>query len=131
MNAKNTAYLIGRYPILYQGHEWPLTQNLMAFGFECGDGWFKIIDQLSADITALDKRDGTTTIATQVKEKFGGLRFYIQSGSDAVFALIDEAEALSERTCEMCGEPGKLRGKGWVSTLCDSCWGTKLDEVKK
>ena len=127
MNAKNTAYLIGRYPILYQGHEWPLTQNLMAFGFECGDGWFKIIDQLSADITALDKRDGTTTIATQVKEKFGGLRFYIQSGSDAVFALIDEAEALSERTCEMCGEPGKLRGKGWVSTLCDACWAKNPD----
>ena len=36
MNEKNTAYLVGRYPVLYQGHTWPITQNLMAFGFECG-----------------------------------------------------------------------------------------------
>jgi hypothetical protein len=125
VNAKNTAYLIGRYPILYQGHEWPLTQNLMAFGFECGDGWFKIIDQLSADITLLDEKNGTTTIAVQVKEKFGALRFYVQAGSDAIFDLIDKAEDESSRTCEMCGEPGELRGVGWVSTMCDKCWAEK------
>ena len=125
MNAKNTAYLIGRYPILYQGHEWPLTQNLMAFGFECGDGWFKIIDQLSADITLLDEKNGTTTIAVQVKEKYGGLRFYVESGSDAVYDLIDAAEEESLKTCEMCGEPGELRGVGWVSTMCDKCWAEK------
>jgi len=125
VNAKNTAYLIGRYPILYQGHEWPLTQNLMAFGFECGDGWFKIIDQLSADITLLDEKNGTTTIAVQVKEKYGGLRFYVQSGSDAIYDLIEEAEALSLKTCEQCGEPGELRGVGWVSTMCDKCWAEK------
>jgi len=125
VNAKNTAYLIGRYPILYQGHEWPLTQNLMAFGFECGDGWFKIIDQLSADITLLDEKNGTTTIAVQVKEKYGGLRFYVQAGSDAIFDLIDKAEDESSRTCEMCGEPGELRGVGWVSTMCDKCWAEK------
>ena len=125
MNAKNTAYLIGRYPILYQGHEWPLTQNLMAFGFECGDGWFKIIDQLSADITLLDEKNGTTTIAVQVKEKYGGLRFYVQAGSDAIFDLIDAAEEESLKTCEMCGEPGELRGVGWVSTMCDKCWAEK------
>ena len=125
MNAKNTAYLIGRYPILYQGHEWPLTQNLMAFGFECGDGWFKIIDQLSADITLLDEKNGTTTIAVQVKEKYGGLRFYVDSGSDAVYDLIVAAEEESLKTCEMCGEPGELRGVGWVSTMCDKCWAEK------
>jgi len=122
MNAEHTKHLIETYPALYRGHTLPITQNLMALGFETGDGWFAIIDQLSADITALDKRDGTTTIATQVKEKFGGLRFYIESGSDTIFDLIDKAEALSERTCEMCGEPGKLRGKGWVSTMCAKCW---------
>jgi len=125
VNAKNTAYLIGRYPILYQGHEWPLTQNLMAFGFECGDGWFKIIDQLSADITLLDEKNGTTTIAVQVKEKFGALRFYVEFGSDAVYDLIDAAEEESLKTCEMCGEPGELRGVGWVSTMCDKCWAKK------
>jgi hypothetical protein len=125
MNAENTKYLIETYPVLYQGHLLTIQQSCMPWGIETGDGWLKLIDKLSSDITALDKRDGTTTIAVQVKEKFGGLRFYIEGGSDAVFALIDKAEALSERTCETCGEPGKLRGKGWVSTLCDACWAKK------
>jgi len=130
VNAKNTAYLLGRYPVLYQGHKLPITQNLMSFGFEHGEGWFKLIDQLSADITALDEKNGSTTIAVQVKEKFGGLRFYIQSGSDAIYDLIEEAEALSLKTCEQCGEPGELRGVGWVSTMCDKCWAKKQGEEK-
>ena len=125
MNAKNTAYLFGRYPVLYQGRKFPITQSLIPFGIETGDGWFKIIDQLSADITLLDEKNGTTTIAVQVKEKFGALRFYVQAGSDAIFDLIDKAEDESSRTCEMCGEPGELRGVGWVSTMCDKCWAEK------
>ena len=122
MNAKNTAYLIGRYPILYQGHTWPITENLMPFGFEHGDGWFALLDKLSADITELDNRDGTTTIATQVKEKYGGLRFYTGRATDAVFEVITRAEDKSLETCEVCGEPGKQRGNGWVYTMCDKCW---------
>lgn len=122
MTEKNTAYLIGRYPVLYQGHEWPITKNLMAFGFECNDGWFRLIDELSSQITALDEKNGTQTIAVQVKEKYGGLRFYIESGSDAIYDLIDAAEEESLKTCETCGEPGELRGVGWVSTRCDACW---------
>ena len=122
MNAKNTAYLFGRYPVLYQGRKFPITQSLIPFGIETGDGWFKLVDQLSADITALDKKNGSETIAVQVKEKFGGLRYYVESGSDAVYDLIDAAEEESLKTCEMCGEPGELRGVGWVSTMCDKCW---------
>jgi hypothetical protein len=130
MNAENTAYLLGRYPILYQGHTLPITQNLMAFGFECGGGWLKLIDQLSSDITELDKRDGTTTIAVQVKEKYGGLRFYVEGGSEAVFEAIDKAEEESLRTCEACGEPGSLRGVGWLSTMCNKCWAPILAKEK-
>jgi hypothetical protein len=128
MNEVNTKYLLGRYPVLYQGHEWPITRGLMAFGFECGDGWFRLIDQLSADITALDEKNGTQTIAVQVKEKFGGLRFYIEGGSDAVIDLIDAAEDESFRTCETCGRPGMLRDWGWLATLCAKCWDKKGDK---
>jgi len=125
MNEKNTRYLIETYPVLYQGHKWPLTQNLMAFGFECGDGWFKLLDKLSAVITEIDKTEGTTTIAVQVKEKFGGLQFYIEGGSEAVFLAIETAEEFSEKTCEWCGESGMTRGNGWIYTLCDECWKKK------
>jgi hypothetical protein len=37
--------------------------------------------------------------------------------------LVREAELLSARTCELCGEPGKLRrsADGWRKTLCARC----------
>jgi hypothetical protein len=127
MNAEHTRYLFEKYPDLYRGRYLPITQNLMPFGFETnGDGWFKLIDQLSADITAMDKECGTETIAVQVKEKYGGLRFYVGGGSDSIYELIDEAEELSLKTCERCGEPGTLRGESWVYTMCERCWDKKL-----
>lgn len=57
--------------------------------------------------------------AVQVKEKFGGLRFYINGGDKHIWALVDFAEAMSYRVCEICGKPGKTREGGWILTLCD------------
>ena len=65
--------------------------------------------------------------AVQVKEKYGSLRFYlngypIQPEIDAkVTAYINFAEAMSYKTCERCGKPGKQQGGHWVFTICDSC----------
>jgi len=59
--------------------------------------------------------------ASQVKEKFGTLRFYMTTGSNEMYNLIDEAEKESAKTCEFCGKPGKLRSGGWLLTLCDEC----------
>jgi hypothetical protein len=60
--------------------------------------------------------------ASQVKEKFGTLRFYMTCGTEEMDLLIDVAEAVSEITCEVCGLPGVLRNDyGWFRTLCDTC----------
>ncbi len=56
----------------------------------------------------------------QVKEKFGGLRFYADGGSSELQAQIELAEAMSYRTCETCGAPGVPRRGGWIRTLCDA-----------
>jgi hypothetical protein len=58
-------------------------------------------------------------VATQVKEKFGGLRFYYNGGDDYIRGVVDMAEEMSYCTCEVCGSPGKLRRTGWYHTLCD------------
>lgn len=55
----------------------------------------------------------------QVKEKFGGLRFYVDGASEELRAQIALAEMLSFRICEVCGAPGSLRREGWFRTLCD------------
>lgn len=60
------------------------------------------------------------TVAVQVKEKFGGLRFYTNSGDDIIYAYISMAESMSYRTCEVCGSPGKVYRDGWHTTLCST-----------
>lgn len=57
--------------------------------------------------------------ASQVKEKFGTLRFYLHSETDKMSTYVDYAERLTENLCETCGKYGKLRGKGWYYTSCE------------
>lgn len=58
-------------------------------------------------------------VADQVKEKFGTLRFYVDSATDKHYNYIDFAELMSGRTCEECGKPGQTYYMGWHRTLCD------------
>jgi hypothetical protein len=57
-------------------------------------------------------------VAVQVKEKFGGLRFYYDGGDRAIQEMVSLAEDLSIVVCEECGAPGKQGGEGWIGTLC-------------
>ena len=84
------------------------------------DGWLPIVDRLDRQIAEIvpDYR------ITQVKEKFGGLRYYIDAVPTEhfteVYRLISEAEAEAGRTCEVCGtqEGVTTAGPGWIKTLC-------------
>ena len=67
----------------------------------------------------LDEETLKVPVAVQVKEKFGGLRFYVQAATDKHYNYISFAESMSYRTCEMCGAPGKTYTDGWHTTLCD------------
>lgn len=91
---------------------------------ECGEGWNRLLAELDADL----RRLCPGYQVTQVKEKFGTLRFYIdlpEATSDAVreavHTRIATAEAASATVCELCGAPGELRGRSWRVTLCDAC----------
>ena len=55
----------------------------------------------------------------QIKEKFGGLRFYYDGGDDQISGFVDMAELWAGHSCEQCGNMGKQRSGGWVRTLCD------------
>ena len=84
--------------------------------FDVQVGWYPLIKNLIDELITL----GWDKQVTQVKEKFGGLRFYINGGSDEMYNKITEAEKLSHETCELCGEKGELRTKiRWFTTLCD------------
>jgi hypothetical protein len=55
----------------------------------------------------------------QIKEKFGGLRFYYQGGNDEISGMVRMAELWAGHTCETCGDKGHRRDGGWIRTLCD------------
>jgi hypothetical protein len=55
----------------------------------------------------------------QIKEKFGGLRFYYSGGDDTIGGMVTMAEVWASQSCETCGNRGKSRNGGWIRTLCD------------
>lgn len=122
MNEKNTIKLLNDFPKLYIQSKLPPTQSCMCFGFECGDGWFSLIYNLSKDIQDYIDRNNLNQVEVfQVKEKFGSLCFYIDQGDDYIFDLINKVEKDSCSICEFCGSPGKIIGGGWLMCLCDNC----------
>ena len=94
------------------GRVWPLDYVLQ----NVGPGWGKIVQRLIRDLFIL----GWDGQLHQIKEKFGGLRFYIGGGSDEIFDRINAAEDESFKTCETCGEPGQPTTEhGWIRTVCE------------
>lgn len=85
------------------------------YDIECGIGWKHLYEPL---IKMCEERN---IKIEQIKEKFGTLRFYVDSAPDDVYDAIDEAERKSEKTCELCGNPGILRNNVLLQTLCDDC----------
>jgi hypothetical protein len=133
MSPEKDLLLRQRYPKIFKVSEHN-DEPLDMWGFECDDGWFELIDTLCSkiqshvdwrskniqDVTILETLQ---VVAQQVKEKFGGLRFYVNGGDDVTDAFISFAETMSMKICEVCGQSGKQQGdRGWIHTACDPCF---------
>ena len=125
--------LCEKYPKLMVNRNKPMIQTCMCWGFECGDGWFNILDQLMSNIqhhidwNNKNFEKGYTqykqvpqVTLDQVKEKFGTLRFYYTGGDDVIDGMVRMAESMSGVTCEECGNSGTTGGQGWLVTLCET-----------
>lgn len=108
-------------------------------GFAVGPGWWPIIESLCRNIQShIDNRERSRevllknnphnisipdsvpqVVVAQIKEKFGGLRFYYDGGDEYIDGMVRMAESWAGNTCEECGVSGKLRMGGWIRTLCD------------
>jgi hypothetical protein len=94
-------------------------------GFAVGAGWWPILEALCANIQShIDWRNRESetvpqVVVEQIKEKFGGLRFYYQGGDEQVHGMVRMAEAWAANCCEECCAPGIRRNGGWIRTLCD------------
>lgn len=112
-----------RFPLMFAGKYG---------GFAVGAGWYPIIEALCTNIqhhidwNNKNFEKGYTqykqvpqVTVEQIKEKFGGLRFYYQGGNDTIAGMVSMAEAWADASCEECGAPGARRNGGWIRTLCD------------
>ena len=122
MNTVNSKKLYTTFPKIFRQKDLSITQTCMSWGFDCGDGWYDLIYKLCEDIQEHCNKKGLQTEAVQVKEKYGGLCFYVSSADDYIFKLISKAENKSYKICETCGsKDGVTQTNGWVITLCSKC----------
>jgi len=125
MNEKYRKKLLGEFQDLFP-KENPLFRegSGVSFFIDCGDGWYKLIYDLCLSLREMLKENPIEGfMVVQVKEKFGGLRFYIGAGSKEIFDRINKAEQESYHICEFCGGVGKVRNDlVWIRTLCDKCY---------
>ena len=79
------------------------------------EGWYPLLFELDERLSEIDP---DYRIA-QIKEKFGGLRYYIESKRyDETQKVVEEIENRSYTICEITGKPGRLvKRNGWYKTL--------------
>ena len=94
-------------------------------GFAVSQGWWPILEKLCANIQHhIDWKNRESqvvpqVVVAQIKEKFGGLRFYYDGGDEQISGMVRMAEAWADVACEECGAIGTRRSGGWIRTLCD------------
>ena len=88
------------------------------------DGWrIAFGEQLCEDLRAELEHSGAIDDyrIIQIKEKYGGLRWYDNGNTKEGYGIISKYAALSERTCIVCGKPATKITTGWISPYCDEC----------
>ena len=101
--------------------------RMMTSASNVGEGWHPILRELEEELNKIDPE----FILLQVKEKFGGLRYYAHphEPNPSFQQAINVAEAKSERSCEMCGEPGENKATHhWLKTLCET---HRAEDIKR
>ena len=120
--------LIEQYPIVFKHLNKTGYHNLPA-------GWYKIMNRLCSELSVLleealeanpENPDEPLFSVLQVKEKFGGLRFYymMNTKDDELYrriqTAVDTAEDTSYSTCQITGNIGVLCKDGsHFMTLCE------------
>lgn len=138
MNKANQEKIFSSCPTIFRHRFDGPDKNLRWLGFRCGDGWFELILELSINLETIVKTQQIEhglsgkylPWVVQIKEKFGGLNYYMSAQNDEMRDLIHAAGQRSEKTCETCGKPGKTRNlDGWCYTECVPCCRARLNKL--
>lgn len=91
--------------------EWPEMFANVECGFYLPKGWEHIVWSLCEMIdweSRLNTNEDMEPVrVSQVKSKFGGLRFYCEGGNEAIECFVVATEHLSYKICGNCGKTDK------------------------
>lgn len=108
-----------KYPKIFKDYE----GNHGRVNWDCPEGWVQLVDimchilQLQSGMSEKNPQ----IECMQIKEKFGGLRFYPIGGlTEYQQGIINYAEILSFSTCMTCGSMKNVKQtSGWIGTYCE------------
>ena len=117
--------IVKRFPNLFRNYDY----------LGVGSGWYPLIERLAEKLEPMIVKfeaehpndEPASKFISDIKEKYGGLRFYADAyifndeRDIAWDKAINDAEDEAEVTCEKCGKPGQSRPGGWILTLCNKC----------
>lgn len=98
-------------------YEWTLLDNMP-------EGWRKAFgEQMCEEMreALIDEGRLDDYVITDIKEKYGGLRWYSYEETARTIKIIHKYEELSHRTCIRCGAPATVVTTGWINPYCDNC----------
>ncbi|SOE81039.1 hypothetical protein SAMN05446927_4294 [Caballeronia arationis] len=110
-----------RYPSILVAADRLGSEGAASDFFECGDGWFDIIDVLCQRLEFwIVQNEAPPLVIERVKAKFGRLVIQYAGGNDMTAGMVDMAQEVSARVCEVCGNPGRTEASTgrWLITRC-------------
>ncbi len=117
MNLELTEKLYSAFPRLYRGHHKPPSESSMCWGFQCGDGWYQVLYNLSQELSDYQAAHPDLDIeATQVKSKFGILRVHLNYRDVTIEQMIEHAQHQASVTCELSGDAIQICKNGKSQT---------------
>ena len=111
MDKQKTDQLYERFSHLYRERSAPLESSMMGWGFQCEDGWYKILYDMSKKIDKISKGGEFAPAISQVsKHEDGTLYVAVSNITPPVADIVTRATEQSRLTCELCSySPAFLR----------------------
>ncbi len=111
MDSQKTNELYEKFPHLYRERTAPLESSHMAWGFQCENGWYKIIYEMSKNIDKISTEgEHAPAISLVSRHEDGTLYVAVSNITPPVADIVTRATEQSRLTCEFCAyTPAFLR----------------------
>ena len=111
MDSQKTNELYEKFPHLYRERTAPLESSHMAWGFQCENGWYKIIYEMSKKIDKISTEgEHAPAISLVSRHEDGTLYVAVSNTTPPIADIVTRATEQSRLTCEFCAyTPAFLR----------------------